>query len=115
MKSKYFIFLLISGLVPFLYMACDSGEKTIDPNQLCFEFYELNKETNFRDLYYMNIPDVRQHFEYDSKKNKYTIIPVLVGIRDSVNGETYTRLPVFRDGADKAKQHNFLLNVKSRI
>ncbi len=111
MKYRYFVFLLVLGIFSFLCVSCDSEEKIIDPKQVCFEFYELNKKLNFENLYYMDIPIIRQYAEYNSKKNEIVIIPVYVGIMDTIN-DVYVKLPVFKDGADRTKQERFLLDAK---
>jgi len=105
MKCKHFVFVLVLGMFSFLCASCDSEDEIIDPRQVCFEFYELNKNLNFENLYYMNIPCVRQYLEYDSKKNEYVVIPVFVCITDTVNDDSHILLPVFKDGADNTKQH----------
>lgn len=106
LKYTNFIHVLIYGMLSFLFITCNSKKEIIDPKQVCFEFYELNKKSNFGDLYYMDIPIIRQYFEYDSKKNEYTIIPLYVGITDSIHN-LYIKLPVFKKGADKTEQNRF--------
>ena len=101
LNIKYFA--LIIGL---FFISCESNEKKIDPLELCTEFYELNKESNFDDLYYMSIPGARQYSEYDSENNKITIIPLYVNIKDTI-ADTFINLPVFKNGADITEQRRF--------
>ena len=111
LKCGYFMLVLISGMFSLLCIECNSQEKVIDPKQLCFEFYKLNKEITFGDLYYMVIPGARQYSEYDSKKNEITIIPVYINIKDTINN-THINLPVFKDGADKTEQERFFARCR---
>lgn len=93
------IFVCILGIIPFL-LTCNSNKKIeMDPELLCLDFYELNKNNTFEGLYNVQILGIREFSEYDEKTQKYIRLTRIIGINDTISGKSII-LPVFIQGAD---------------
>lgn len=78
----------------------------MDPYELCFEFYELNKNKNLDGLLNLQILTIREKSEYDEKIHKNIRIPAVIGIDDSVSMENI-KLPSFKKNADLQEKKIF--------
>lgn len=108
-KARKIYFNLIIGtffISGYFFIACSSNEKKMDPYELCFEFYELNKNKNLDGLLNLLILTIREKSEYDEKIHKNIRIPAVIGIDDSVSMENI-KLPSFKKNADLPEKKYF--------
>ncbi|MDR2841335.1 MAG: hypothetical protein LBV75_08805 [Paludibacter sp.] len=104
--------IIIYSSVVLFYLACNAPKSEINPEQLCREFYELNKNTNFDSLCNFQILGIREYSEYDNKSNKIHRIPILIQIKDTIEN-VYLVFPVFKKGANEEEKKIFFSRCKT--
>jgi len=107
---NYNIILLF--LIIFWFSSCD--QKEFDEMKLCNEFYQLNKNMNFQNLFGVAIGSNRVNSKYDKSSNQYRLIFKDIGVYD-YETKGYLTLPIFSSDASAAEIDSVYRKIDSKV